>query len=61
MKVTATKLTLQDFKKVIKFFDEDPSWLGQYSSKASNGEYITYPQVCDIALECIKEKEMGIK
>jgi len=38
------QLKNRDFKKLLRFFDENPSWLGEYSSKDSNGEYITYGQ-----------------
>jgi len=55
------QLKNRDFKKLLRFFDENPSWLGEYSSKDSNGEYITYVQVCEIAWACIREKEMGVK
>ncbi len=54
------QLKNKDFKKLLRFFDENPSWLGEYSSKDSNGEYITYGQVCEIAWACIREKEMGV-
>jgi len=51
----------KDFKKCLAFLDENPSWLGDYSSKDANGRYINYIELLEIVWACVKEKEMGIE
>lgn len=50
----------RDFKKCLAYLDNNPSWLGDYSSKDANGRYINYIELLEIVWACVREKEMGI-
>lgn len=50
-----------DFKKCLTFLDNNPNWLGDYSSKDANGRYINYIELLEIVWACVREKEMGIE
>ena len=50
-----------DFKKCLDFLEKNPNWLGDYSSKDTNGRYINYIELLEIVWACVREKEIGVE